>query len=267
MLGVLFLCVANSARSQLAEGLARRRFGDRLRIQSAGSKPTRVNPLAIELMPELAAHASKLVDDIDPAGIDLVITLCAEEVCPAFYAPVRRVHWPIPDPATGGLDAFRTAAARIEARLELIEPALALPPRTMVAPAAADDEIAALLASAELPVDGLADTDLVTARVDGVLAGVAGLERWGDERLLRSVAVAQSHRGSRIADMLVRDRIVAARLDGARAVHLLTTGARGYFERHGFTAIDRAALPSALARSTQVALPACSTAALMVKAI
>src|SRR4051794_33260891 len=102
--GVLFLCVANSARSQLAEGLARARFGDRLRIQSAGSKPTRVNPFAIEAMREakldITAHTSKLVDDIDPSGIDLVITLCAEEVCPVFLRPVRRLHWPIPDPAT-----------------------------------------------------------------------------------------------------------------------------------------------------------------------
>lgn len=100
--GVLFLCVANSARSQIAEGLARQRFGDRLRILSAGSRPTRVNPLAIETMKavgvDLTTHHSKLVEDLDPAGIELVITLCAEEVCPAFYAPVRRLHWPITIP-------------------------------------------------------------------------------------------------------------------------------------------------------------------------
>ena len=96
--GVLFLCVANSARSQLAEGLARARFGDRMRVQSAGSTPTRVHPMAIATMAEISidisAQTSKLVDKIDPGGIDLVVTLCAEEVCPAFLRPVRRLHWP-----------------------------------------------------------------------------------------------------------------------------------------------------------------------------
>jgi arsenate reductase len=126
---VLFLCVANSARSQLAEGLARARFGDRLRVASAGSRPTRVHPKAIEVMRELgidiSGHTSKLVDDIDPAGIDLVITLCAEEVCPVFLHPVRRLHWPIADPAAapeaGQLVAFRAARDAIAARLDSLD--------------------------------------------------------------------------------------------------------------------------------------------------
>src|SRR5437868_2737398 len=140
---VLFLCVANSARSQLAEGLARARFGDRIRVLSAGSRPTRVNPLAIEAMREaeldISAQTSKSVDDIDPEGVDLVVTLCAEEVCPAFLRPVRRLHWPIPDPAGGDLTAFRVARRTINARLDGIEAALAMPIGTTIAPAAADD--------------------------------------------------------------------------------------------------------------------------------
>ena len=99
---LLFLCVANSARSQMAEGLARRLFGDLLRVQSAGSAPSRVNPYAIRAMSELGisldGHHSKLVDSIDPSEIDLVITLCAEEVCPAFLGAAERLHWPLPDP-------------------------------------------------------------------------------------------------------------------------------------------------------------------------
>jgi arsenate reductase (thioredoxin) len=101
---VLFLCVANSARSQLAEGLARKLLGDRARVESAGSKPSRVNPFAIEVAREvgvdLSNHVSKSVDTIDPASVDLVITLCAEEVCPVLLGHVRRLHWPIPDPAS-----------------------------------------------------------------------------------------------------------------------------------------------------------------------
>ena len=102
--GILFLCVANSARSQMAEGLARLVFGDRMPVQSAGSEPSVVNPLAIEVMREvgvdLTTHRSKSVASIDPATVGTVITLCAEEVCPVFLGSARRLHWPLPDPAS-----------------------------------------------------------------------------------------------------------------------------------------------------------------------
>lgn len=98
---ILFLCVANSARSQMAEGLARQLL-PQARVQSAGSAPTRVNPLAIEAMAELGFsltdQASKSVNDIDPSTVDLVITLCAEEVCPLFLGEAERLHWPLQDP-------------------------------------------------------------------------------------------------------------------------------------------------------------------------
>lgn len=99
---VLFLCVANSARSQMAEGLARQMFGDKVKVQSAGSAPSRVNPFAIAALKEVGidpcAQKSKPVQDIDPNSVDLVITLCAEEVCPVFLSDARRLHWPLPDP-------------------------------------------------------------------------------------------------------------------------------------------------------------------------
>jgi arsenate reductase (thioredoxin) len=132
MKSVLFLCVASSARSQLAEGLARSMFGSKVRVQSAGSQPSRVNPYAIEVMKEagidLGAHHSKSVETIDPATIDTVITLCAEEVCPVFLGQARRLHWPIPDPASDDptltADAmrarFRTARDQIRGRLEVL---------------------------------------------------------------------------------------------------------------------------------------------------
>lgn len=125
----MFLCVANSARSQLAEGLARRMFGDRATVQSAGSQPSRLNPYAVEVMAELGIdlsnHASKSVDTIDPAAVDLVITLCAEEVCPVYLGQTRRLHWPIPDPASTDpslsredmLQRFRTARDTIQDKL------------------------------------------------------------------------------------------------------------------------------------------------------
>ncbi|MEJ7603292.1 MAG: arsenate reductase ArsC [Kofleriaceae bacterium] len=133
---ILFLCVANSARSQIAEGLARSILGSAAVVTSAGSKPSRVNPYAIEVMREvgidLGSHRSKSVDDIDPATIDVVVTLCAEEVCPVVLGTVRRLHWPIPDPASEDpaldrdalLARFRAARAAIRGKLEAERAAL-----------------------------------------------------------------------------------------------------------------------------------------------
>jgi arsenate reductase len=99
---LLFLCVANSARSQMAEGLARHLGPRDWSYISAGSDPSRVNPLAIQAMSELdidiSGQRSTAVDDVDPVGVDTVITLCAEEVCPAFLGAAERLHWPHPDP-------------------------------------------------------------------------------------------------------------------------------------------------------------------------
>lgn len=129
---ILFLCVANSARSQMAEGLGRLVFGDRVPVLSAGSEPSRLNPYAVEVMRELGvdlgAHHSKSVQTIDPATVGTVITLCAEEVCPSFLGAARRLHWPIPDPASHDpsipreemLARFRAARDQIHARLEVL---------------------------------------------------------------------------------------------------------------------------------------------------
>jgi arsenate reductase (thioredoxin) len=127
---VLFLCVANSARSQMAEGLLRARLGDGALVQSAGSEPSRVNPYAVEVMAELgidlSSHRSRSVDEIDPATVDTVVTLCQEEVCPAFLGKARRLHWPIPDPASDDpsigreemLARFRRARDAIREKIE-----------------------------------------------------------------------------------------------------------------------------------------------------
>lgn len=127
---ILFLCVANSARSQMAQGLARELFGSQVAVQSAGSRPSRVNSYAVEVMRELgidlSQHESKSVDTIDPDSVGTVITLCAEEVCPAFLGKARRLHWPIPDPVSSDptlsreemLQRFRTARDSIRAMLE-----------------------------------------------------------------------------------------------------------------------------------------------------
>ncbi len=127
---ILFLCVANSARSQLAEGLAKSLFGDKAEIHSAGSVPSgKVQPWAIEVLEEegvdISRNWSKSFEQLPPnflATLDYVITLCAEEVCPTMVSKAARLHWPIPDPAAATesdkADAFRSAKAMIRLRLQ-----------------------------------------------------------------------------------------------------------------------------------------------------
>jgi len=127
---VLFLCVANSARSQMAEGIARSLAHPGVTISSAGSRPSRVNPLAIRVLDEIGidirSHASKSVAGVSPEGIDAVITLCAEEVCPVFLGRTHRVHWGLPDPAGAGqtdqeqLQAFRNVRDELRRRLAVV---------------------------------------------------------------------------------------------------------------------------------------------------
>lgn len=126
---ILFLCVANSARSQMAEGLARALLPN-VEVLSAGSRPTQVNPYAIEALAEIgidiSGHRSKSVDEVAHASLDLVVTLCAEEVCPVLPGRIRRLHWPIPDPASADPSLtpremrhrFRVARDEIRAKIQ-----------------------------------------------------------------------------------------------------------------------------------------------------
>jgi arsenate reductase len=117
MKGILFLCVANSARSQMAEGIARSLVPPGIRVWSAGSSPTRVRSEAIAVLREIgidiSGYRSKAVTEVPVAEIDTVITLCAEEVCPLFFGIAERFHWPLQDPgAAEGPEEARLAAFR-----------------------------------------------------------------------------------------------------------------------------------------------------------
>ena len=120
---LLFLCVQNSARSQMAEGWARHLAPAGVEVFSAGSSPAFVRPDAIAVMAEvgidLSNHSSDGLDDVPLDGIDLVVTLCAEEVCPTLPG-ARQLHWPIPDPAGRGLPAFREARDVIGLRVRAL---------------------------------------------------------------------------------------------------------------------------------------------------
>jgi arsenate reductase len=127
---ILFLCVANSARSQMAEGIARSLAPQGVRVSSAGSSPSYVHPQAVQALGEIgidiSGHRSKGLDSIDAGSVDAVIALCAEEVCPAFLGKAHRLHWELPDPAvvtgTGEtrLDAFRSVRDELIRRLKVL---------------------------------------------------------------------------------------------------------------------------------------------------
>ena len=127
---ILFLCVANSARSPMAEGIARSLAPQGVTVSSAGSSPSSVRPLAIRVLKEIgidiSGHRSKGLDSIDAGSVDSVITLCAEEVCPVFLGKADRGHWGLPDPAaaTGTeetrLNAFRSVRDELLRRLMVL---------------------------------------------------------------------------------------------------------------------------------------------------
>ncbi len=116
---VLFLCVKNSARSQMAEGLARSMAPPGYRFVSAGSDPGTVNPLAIQALAEeridISKHRAKGVASVPLDDVDTIVTLCAEEVCPIVPGQVHRLHWPLPDPKD--LESFRAVRDELRRRL------------------------------------------------------------------------------------------------------------------------------------------------------
>jgi len=127
---LLLLCVANSARSQMAEGLARSLARPGVTVSSAGSSPTGVRPEAVQVLAELgidiSGQRSKGFEAVDRASVDTVITLCADEVCPAFFGRAHRVHWALPDPAQVNgdlgerLEAFRRVRDELLKRLTVV---------------------------------------------------------------------------------------------------------------------------------------------------
>ncbi|NNF57221.1 MAG: arsenate reductase ArsC [Rhodothermaceae bacterium] len=116
---VLFVCTHNSARSQMAEGLLRARYGDRYRALSAGTAPGGVNPFAVAAMRELgidlSGHTSDHVEAFADEALDYVVTVCdsAREACPYIPARKRNLHESFPDPsAVEGSDDEKLAAFR-----------------------------------------------------------------------------------------------------------------------------------------------------------
>ncbi|HLG61247.1 MAG TPA: arsenate reductase ArsC [Ktedonosporobacter sp.] len=126
---ILILCTGNSARSQMAEGLLRELSHATIDVQSAGTAPSRVNPLAVQAMAErgidISHHRSKHLNEFLKTPFDVVITVCdqAAEACPVFPGKAERIHWSFSDPAAAQgtteeqLAAFRKTRNALEEHL------------------------------------------------------------------------------------------------------------------------------------------------------
>lgn len=127
---VYFLCTGNSCRSQMAEGFARTLLGSEWKVQSAGVETHGLNPMAVQVMSEVGINISKqyskLIDTDYLNSCDVVVTLCgdARDKCPMTPPQVKRVHWPLADPAqatgseTDKLKAFRDVRDEIQQRIQ-----------------------------------------------------------------------------------------------------------------------------------------------------
>jgi protein-tyrosine-phosphatase len=126
---LLFVCVENSNRSQMAEAFARLRGGERVEAWSAGSRPSgQVNAKAVEAMRELGydltRHVSKSLDALPPGRFDAVVTMGCGDACPHVPAD-RREDWAIPDPRELAPERFREVRDEIDAKVRALLASLA----------------------------------------------------------------------------------------------------------------------------------------------
>ena len=122
---ILFLCTGNAARSQMAEGLARAFYGDKIDIVSAGSRPAGfVHPNAIRALSEIGIDIneaqSKPADLFTADSFDVVVTVCdsAAKDCPSWPGAKRIEHWSIEDPSWSGYEAFVSTRDDLARRIE-----------------------------------------------------------------------------------------------------------------------------------------------------
>lgn len=128
---LLFVCVENANRSQMAEAFARMLGGEYVEAFSAGSRPSgKVNPKAIDAMRELeydlSAHGSKSLDELPDVTFDFVATMGCGDACPTVRA-TRRVDWSIPDPKDLPPDEFRVIRDLIRDKVEATLAQLGIP--------------------------------------------------------------------------------------------------------------------------------------------
>lgn len=289
---VLFLCTGNTARSILAESILRKEGAGRFNAFSAGSRPKgHVNPFAIKVLAAMdyptGGLRSKAWDEFaSPAApvMDFVFTVCdaaAGEMCPIWPGQPMTAHWGIEDPAAvEGSDiekerAFSTAARYLKNRimaflnlpmdsidgmvlrrqLQHIGAGEGATTLVLLSVDGSNADLRAALTAERLPVDDLTEAGRSFFRVTrgGATVGFAGYELHGSDALLRSIVVLPDQKGRGIGEAALNLLIAEARRAGARQAYLLTTSAAPFFEKQGFTPVNRSSVPAAILSSRQAA--------------
>lgn len=298
---VLFLCTGNTARSVLAEGILRKDGAGRFSAFSAGSQPKgSVNPFALKVLAAMDyptdGFRSKSWDEFAVPGapvMDFVFTVCdsaAGEACPVWPGQPITAHWGIEDPAAvEGSDlekerAFSEAARFMKNRISAF---LSLPVATIdklalqqelrkigglagataltLEPIGASAfDLKSALDAAKLTTDDLQEPGRSFFRIKRGerTVGFGGYELHAHNALLRSLVISPELRGRGVGRYATKLILSRAFDDGARSAYLLTESAAPFFEKVGFTRIERANAPASI-RETRQATSLCPSSAAM----
>lgn len=274
MTTVIFACVHNAGRSQMAAALFNALADPaKARAISAGTNPgERVHPEVVDVMQEAgidlaAARPQRLTPEL-AAGAQLLVTMGCGDECP--YVPgLRRDDWPLEDPKGKPTARVREIRDEIHGRVRtlLTREGWGVPVAVRRARPADLATIEALLTEAHLPLDGARaafDRGFVAER-GGRLVGAAGMEGFAGAALLRSVVVRPDARGEGLGQRLTQAVLDEARALGLPAVYLLTTTAADFFPRLGFTPVERASVPAPVQASIEFQSACPASAAVLVR--
>ena len=301
---VLFLCTGNSARSILAESILTKEGTDRFRAFSAGSQPKGdVNPFALKVLDALGypteGFRSKSWDEFAVPGapkMDFIFTVCdsaAGEACPVWPGQPVTAHWGIEDPAAvEGTDIEKETAFSLAARYmkNRIGAFLNLPLdsidhlwlRTRLQAIGRREKIEAeeisssdahfrnALRAALLPVEDLDESQGNFFRFsdrNGAPVGYGGIELYGKNALLRSIAVPEELRHQGHGGAITRLLLRLAEAKGAESGYLLTTDVAPFFGKLGFHQVERTAAPAEILATKQASSLCPSTASMLTRSV
>jgi arsenate reductase len=267
----LILSRSNSARGQMAEAIARALAPRQVRVSSAGAVRGALDPLVVRVLAELSVNVSdqhsKTIDEVDTSDVQAVVVLSEEDPTPPALQGVRRVHWPLPDPAAGGgseeerIARYRAVRNELRRRLirvfarEAVAPAATAATTTSIGPASGGDldGIKRMLVGALLPSRDVGEHDqrFIVASENGRLLGCAGLQVAGQDGLVRSMAVHWTRRNAGLGSRLHRRLLFEAVLAGVKTLYVVTTTAEDFFAGHGFRKVAAHAVPPQLQASEE----------------
>jgi N-acetylglutamate synthase-like GNAT family acetyltransferase/protein-tyrosine-phosphatase len=284
---ILLLSHSDGARGQIAAGIARALAPRQVHISSAGVTKSSLDPLAARVLAELSVNisdrTSRNVAELDTSDVDAVVTLSEGDDLPASLRGAYRVHWPMPEPAAKGgseddrLSRYRTVRNELRRRFLRVFAHAASGASaqgrttTTFEPAAGGDyeEIRSIIAASLLPsrTVGMPNQRFILARSDGRVIGCAGLEVYGADGQVRSLAVDWTRRNAGLGTRLHERLLQEAVLSGVRRLYVITATAEEFFARHGWKRVPLEEVPPAIRASEEFATLAPASAASMTRAV